>query len=166
MVQDGTAIGMGLATSVSRLKESEAKSRVVILLTDGDNNAGSVSPETAADIAKTFGIRVYTIGVGTKGKAKYPVQTPFGMRSQYIEVKINEQLLTKIAEITDGKYFRATNTKSLSDIYKQIDELEKTKVDVAYYSNYTEKYYPFAIAALVLLFFEMLLRFTIFRKLP
>lgn len=166
MVQDGTAIGMGLATSVSRLKESEAKSRVVILLTDGDNNSGSVSPETAAEIAKTFGIRVYTIGVGTKGKAKYPVQTPFGTRTQYIDVKLDEAMLTKIADITDGKYFRATNNKSLADIYKQIDELEKTKVDVAYFSNHTELYYPYAIAAIALLFFEMLLRFTIFRKLP
>lgn len=166
MVQDGTAIGMGLATSVSRLKESEAKSRVIILLTDGENNAGSVSPETAAEIAKTFGIRVYTIGVGTKGKAKYPVQTPFGMRSQYIDVKIDEAMLTKIADITDGKYFRATNNKSLANIYKQIDELEKTKVDVAYFSNYTEMYYPYAMVALSLLFLEILLRFTIFRKLP
>jgi Ca-activated chloride channel homolog len=166
MVQDGTAIGMGLATSVSRLKESEAKSRVVILLTDGDNNSGSVSPETAAEIAKTFGIRVYTIGVGTKGKAKYPVQTPFGTRTQYIDVKLDEAMLTKIADITDGKYFRATNNKSLADIYKQIDELEKTKVDVAYFSNHTELYYPYAIAAIALLFFEMLLRLTIFRKLP
>jgi len=166
MVQDGTAIGMGLATSVSRLKESEAKSRVVILLTDGDNNSGSVSPETAAEIAKTFGIRVYTIGVGTKGKAKYPVQTPFGTRTQYIDVKLDEAMLTKIADITDGKYFRATNNKSLAVIYKQIDELEKTKVDVAYFSNHTELYYPYAIAAIALLFFEMLLRFTIFRKLP
>lgn len=166
MVQDGTAIGMGLATSVSRLKESEAKSRVIILLTDGDNNAGSVSPETAAEIAKTFGIRVYTIGVGTKGKAKYPVKTPYGMRSQYIEVKLNETLLNKIAEITDGKYFRAVDTKSLYDIYKQIDELEKTKVDVAYYSNFNEEYHLFGIAALILLFLELILRFTIFRKLP
>ncbi len=166
MVQDGTAIGMGLATSVSRLKESEAKSRVVILLTDGDNNSGSVSPETAAEIAKTFGIRVYTIGVGTKGKAKYPVQTPFGTRTQYIDVKLDEAILTKIADITDGKYFRATNNKSLADIYEQIDELEKTKVDVAYFSNHTELYYPYAIAAIALLFIEMLLRFTIFRKLP
>lgn len=166
MVQDGTAIGMGLATSVSRLKDSKAKSRVVILLTDGDNNAGSVSPETAAEIAKTFGIRVYTIGVGTKGKAKYPVKTPFGMTSQYIEVNINEPLLTKIADITDGKYFRATDTKSLEDIYKQIDQLEKTKVDVAYFSSYTELYYPYAIAAIALFLLEILLRYTIFRKLP
>jgi len=166
MVQDGTAIGMGLATSVSRLKESEAKSRVIILLTDGDNNAGSVSPETAAEIAKTFGIRVYTIGVGTKGKAKYPVKTPYGMRSQYIEVKLNESLLTKIADITEGKYFRAVNTKSLSNIYKQIDDLEKTKVDVAYYSNFNEEYYIFGIIAIGLLFLELLLKFTLFRKLP
>ncbi|TNE35993.1 VWA domain-containing protein [bacterium] len=166
MVQDGTAIGMGLATSVSRLKDSKAKSRVVILLTDGDNNAGSVSPETAAEIAKTFGIRVYTIGVGTKGKAKYPVKTPFGMTSQYIEVNINEPLLTNIADITDGKYFRATDTKSLESIYKQIDQLEKTKVDVAYFSSYTELFYPIAIAVIVLFLIEILLRFTIFRKLP
>ena len=166
MVQDGTAIGMGLATSVSRLKDSKAKSRVVILLTDGDNNAGSVSPETAAEIAKTFGIRVYTIGVGTKGKAKYPVKTPFGMTSQYIEVNINEPLLTNIADITDGKYFRATDTKSLESIYKQIDQLEKTKVDVAYFSSYTELFYPTAIAVIVLFLIEILLRFTIFRKLP
>lgn len=166
IMEDGTAIGMGLATSVSRLKDSKAKSRVIILLTDGDNNAGSVSPETAAEIAQSFGIRVYTIAVGTKGKAPYPVQTPFGQRTQMVEVKINEELLTKIAEITDGRYFRATDTESLSKIYETIDELEKTKIDVAYFSNYNEEFYPYAMAAIGLLFLELLLRFTIFRKIP
>lgn len=165
LLQDGTAIGMGLATAVARLKDSKAKSKVVILLTDGDNNAGSVSPETAAEIAKTYGVRVYTIAVGTRGMAKYPVQTPFGMTTQLMKVDVNEPLLTKIADITGGKYFRATDNKSLEKIYKQIDKLEKTKVDVAYYTNFTELYYPFAIAAIVLFFAEIILRYTIFRKL-
>lgn len=167
MVKDGTAIGMGLATSVSRLKDLESKSKVVILLTDGENNAGSVSPGTAAEIAKTFGIRVYTIGVGTTGKAPITVKDRFG-RSRKImqEVKIDEELLNKISDITEGEYFRAKNNDALKDIYSRIDEMEKIEVDISYFSNYTEEFLPFAIAAGVLLLLDFLLRISIFRKLP
>lgn len=166
MIEDGTAIGSGLATAVNRLKDSEAKSKVIILLTDGVNNSGNISPESAADIAATFGIRVYTIGVGSMGTAPYPFETPFGTRYQNVEVKIDEGILKSIANVTGGQYFRATNTKALKSIYKQIDEMEKTKVDVAYFSKYTEEYLPFAIVAFALLFLELFLGMTIFRKLP
>lgn len=161
-----TAIGMGLANAVNRLKESNAKSKVVILLTDGSNNTGEIDPLTAAELAKTFGIRVYTIGVGTKGSAPYPVQTAFGTRRQMIEVDIDEGTLKRISGMTDGKYFRATDNKSLKAVYEEIDQLEKTKIQVKEYSKKQEEYLPFAIAALALLIFEILLRNTILRHNP
>lgn len=165
MLEDGTAIGMGLATSVKRLKDSEAISKVVILLTDGDNNSGSIAPVTAAEIAKEFGVRVYTIGVGTRGTAPYPQVDPFG-RTVYtdMEVKINEELLTEIADMTGGRYFRATDNASLEDVYKEIDELEKSKIDVTEYRKRKEEFLPFAIAALLLLAFEVLLKQTVLRS--
>jgi Ca-activated chloride channel family protein len=166
MLQDGTAIGMGLATAVNRLKESKAKSKVVILLTDGVNNTGFVAPLTAAEIAETFDIRVYTIGVGSRGKAPYPFKTRFGTQYRNVKVEIDEEILRKIAETTDGKYFRATNNKALREIYEEIDRMEKTKIDVSYFTRHSEEFLPFAIAAVILLFLEILLRYTVFRSIP
>lgn len=166
MIEDGTAIGMGLATSVTRLQNSKAKSKIVILLTDGKNNRGFVAPLTAAEIAEEFDIKVYTIGVGTKGKAPYPVQTPFGTRYQNIDVDIDEDLLTDLAEATNGKYFRATDNKGLSEIYSEIDQLEKTEIDVSSFTRYSEEFEPFLIAALMLISLELLLRYTVFRTYP
>jgi len=166
MIEDGTAIGMGLATSVSRLKDSKAKSKVIILLTDGINNMGFISPQTAAEIAHTYGIKVYTIGVGTLGEAPYPFQTPFGVQYQKIDVKIDEGILREIAKITGGKYFRATDTKSLEQIYQEIDKMEKSKIDVAYFTKKTEEYLPFTIAGFVFIFLSIFLNYTVFRKLP
>jgi Ca-activated chloride channel family protein len=166
MIQDGTAIGMGLATAVNRLKDSKAKSKVVILLTDGVNNAGFVAPGTAAEIAKTFGVRVYTIGVGTKGMAPYPFQTPFGVQYRNIDVQIDEGVLKEIADITNGKYFRATNNKSLEDIYSEIDEMEKTKIDETIFSTYHEEFFAYALAAGILFVIEMLLRYLVFKRIP
>lgn len=154
MVDDGTAIGMGLATAVNRLKDSEAKSKVVILLTDGSNNMGSIPPITAAEIAKQFNIRVYTVGIGTKGFAPYPVQTPYGIQYQRMPVDVDEATLTKIANTTGGKYFRATDNEKLKSIYEQIDKLEKAKIDVTQYHKKTELYLPFALAALLFLVLE------------
>lgn len=166
MIEDGTAIGNGLATAVSRLKESNAISRVVILLTDGDNNRGEIAPVTAAELAKTFGIRVYTVGVGTMGTAPYPVQTPFGVQVRDMEVKIDEPTLQKIAAATDGKYFRATNNTSLADIYKEIDKLEKSKMEVHEFSKKEEQYLKHAIAGALLLIIGLGLKITIFRNIP
>lgn len=166
LIEDGTAIGMGLATAVNRLKESKAKSKVIILLTDGVNNTGLISPETAADIAATFQIRVYTIGVGTKGYAPYPVQTPFGIQMQNMKVQIDENLLRKIANLTGGKYFRATNNRALKRIYNEIDKMEKTKVDVSIFTRKNEEFFPFALAAGLLFLLELLLRLIVFRKIP
>ena len=166
MIEDGTAIGNGLATAVSRLKESNAISRVVILLTDGDNNRGEIAPVTAAELAKTFGIRVYTVGVGTMGTAPYPVQTPFGVQVRDMEVKIDEPTLQKIAAATDGKYFRATNNTSLADIYKEIDKLEKSKMEVHEFSKKEEQYLKHAIAGALLLIIALGLKITIFRNIP
>lgn len=166
MLADGTAIGMGLATAVSRIKESKAKSKVIILLTDGMNNYGAISPEKAAELAQTFGVRVYTIGVGTQGVAQIPVQTPLGARMQEMEVKIDEVLLQSIADKTGGKYFRATNNKSLEAIYGEIDEMEKTIMEVRHYTQRTDEYFPYALAALVLLLLEVVLRNTLFRTIP
>lgn len=172
MLEDGTAIGTGLATSVNRLKESNAKSKVIILLTDGVNNTGFVAPQTAAEIAKTFDIRVYTIGVGTKGKAPYPqkMRNPFTgeifTRTVQVDVEIDEKTLQEIAATTDGHYFRATNNKSLEEIYKEIDEMEKTKIDVAYFSRHHEEFLPFALIAGGLFLLEILLRYTVFRPIP
>jgi Ca-activated chloride channel family protein len=166
MIEDGTAIGMGLATSVSRLKDSKAKSKVIILLTDGINNTGFISPQTAAEIAHTFSIKTYTIGVGTMGTAPYPFQTPFGVQYQQVDVKIDEGILKEIAGITGGKYFRATNTKSLEEIYKEIDKMEKSKIDVAYFTKKTEDYLPYTLAGLAFIFMSIFFNYTIFRKIP
>lgn len=166
MLSDGTAIGEGLATAVTRIKDSPTKSKVIILLTDGENNVGSVSPETAGEIAQAFGIRVYTIGVGRNGTAPFPFQTPFGIQYQNVEVRIDEPVLKKISATTDGKYFRATDNKKLDAIYKEIDKLEKTKVEVTEFRRYTEEFMPFAIASVILLALEFLLRLTVFRRIP
>ena len=163
MVNDGTAIGMGLATAVNRLKDSEAKSKVVILLTDGSNNGGSIPPITAAEIAKQFNIRVYTVGIGTKGFAPYPVQTPAGIQYQKIPVDVDEVTLSKIAHITGGKYFRATDNEKLKSIYEQIDQLEKAKIDVTQYHKKTESFLPFAILALFFLLTEFALKNTLLK---
>jgi Ca-activated chloride channel family protein len=166
MIEDGTAIGNGLATAVSRLKESTAISKVVILLTDGENNRGEIAPVTAAELAKTYGIRVYTVGVGTIGTAPYPVQTPFGVQVRDMDVKIDEATLQKIAETTDGKYFRATNNTKLAEIYKEIDKLEKSKMDVHEFSKKEEEYLKFALAGALFLLLGLFLKITIFRNIP
>ncbi len=163
MIQDGTAIGDGLATAVNRLKESEAISKVIILLTDGVNNAGSVDPLSAAEIAKLYGIRIYTIGVGTIGMAPYPVQTPYGVQYQEVEVKIDEELLKQVTAMTDGKYFRATSNKKLQEIYAEIDQLEKSKIDVTEFRRKNEEFLPLALLAFLLFTIEIILRKTIFR---
>jgi Ca-activated chloride channel homolog len=166
MVEDGTAIGMALATALNRLRESEAKSKVVILLTDGQNNRGELDPVTAAHAAQALGIRVYTVGVGTRGYAPYPVNTPFGKQYQNVEVNIDEDMLKEIASLTGGKYFRATNEKALHDIYREIDQLERTKVNVEEYRRVAEVFYPWLWAALALLSIESILSLTVLRKLP
>ena len=168
IIADGTAIGMGLATAVNRIKQSQAKSKVVILMTDGVNNAGSVAPLTAAEIAKTFGVRVYTIGVGTRGKALSPVAVyPNGLyQYDYVDVEIDEKMLTDIADITGGKYYRATDRAKLEEIYNDIDKLEKTKIEERSFTKKAEHYRPFALAAAILLALEILLRYTVFRKIP
>ena len=167
LIEDGTAIGMGLANAVSRLKDSKAKSRVVILLTDGSNNRGDISPLTAAEIAKSFGIRVYTIGVGTNGTARYPYPMPGG-GVQYVNlpVEIDTKTLSSIAASTDGDFYRATNTQELRGIYKEIDKLEKSKLNVKKYSRRYEAYQPFALAAFIMLLLAVLFRITIFRRIP
>jgi Ca-activated chloride channel family protein len=166
MVEDGTAIGMAIAQGVNRLKDSKAKSKVMILLTDGVNNRGEIDPLTAAQIAQTFGIRMYTIGVGTQGEAPYPVMTPFGKRYQNIPVDVDEKTLQQIAELTHGQYFRATNNKSLKQIYSEIDEMEKTKIEVKAYRSYTELFYGWALAGLAAVLLDFLLGGTFFRKNP
>lgn len=166
MIEDGTAIGTGLATAVNRIKDSKAKSKVVILLTDGSNNRGQIAPVTAGEIAKSFGVRVYTIGVGSRGTAPYPFQTPYGIQYQDVEVDIDENTLQQIAQITGGSYFRATDTVSLGRIYQEIDQLEKTKIQVNEYSKKEELYHWFVWALLVCLLAEMLLRQTVFKSIP
>lgn len=166
MIEDGTAIGLGLANAVNRLRESKAKSKVIILLTDGVNNRGEIDPITAAQIAQSFGIRVYTVGVGTIGEAPYPVQTPFGIRYQMVPVEIDEKVLQQVAEMTEGKYFRATDNKKLRSIYQEIDRLEKTRIEVRSYRRYTELFYMFIMAALALLAADIVLTTTWLRKLP
>jgi len=166
MIEDGTAIGNGLATAVARLKDSEAISRVVILLTDGENNRGEVAPVTAAEIAKTFGIRVYTIGVGTIGTAPYPVQTQFGVQLRDMPVKIDEETLQKISSLTDGKYFRATGNTKLEEVYQEIDALEKSKIEVREFSRKSEEFMPFALLGALFLILSLFLRITIFRTIP
>jgi Ca-activated chloride channel family protein len=166
LIEDGTAIGMGLANAVSRLKDSKAKSKVVILLTDGSNNRGDLSPMTAAEIAKSFGVRVYTIGVGTNKVAPYPMSVAGGIQYVNIPVEIDTKMLSEIAAATDGEFYRATNNRELQNIYKEIDKLEKSKLNVKQFSKRYEAYQPYAIAAMLLLLLELLLRITIFRKLP
>jgi Ca-activated chloride channel family protein len=166
MVEDGTAIGLAIAQGVNRLKDSKAKSKVMILLTDGVNNKGEIDPVTAAQIAETFGIRIYTIGVGTIGEAPYPVQTPFGIRYQNVPVDVDEKTLQQIAIMTKGQYFRATNNRSLKAIYDEIDEMEKTRIEVKAYRSYTELFYGWVFAGVGALLLEFALSGTVLRKLP
>ncbi len=166
MINDGTALGDGLATAVSRLKDSKAKSRVVILLTDGVNNMGSVDPLSASDMAKLYGIRVYTIGIGTNGFAPYPFKTPFGVQYQNMEVKIDEALLRQISKATDGNYYRATNKTKLEGIFKDIDKLEKSKISVTEFDKRYEEFLPLVLLASLLLLIEILLRITIYKTIP
>ena len=166
LLEDGTAIGSGLATGVERLRSSVSKSKVIILLTDGENNGGLVDPNSAKEIAKSYGVRVYTVGVGTEGFAPVPVQTSSGVIMQREKVSIDEKLLTQIANETGGKYFRATDNESLGTIYKDIDRLEKSKFQVTTFTHYTEKFFPFILAAVMFLVLEWILRFTLFRKFP
>ncbi len=157
LIDDGTAIGNGLATAVARMKDSDAKSRVVILITDGVNNAGQITPQNAADIAKTYGVRVYTIGVGANGTAPYPVITPWGVQMQQVEVEIDEDLLRQIAQTTGGRYFRATDNTKLAEIYSEINKMEKARTTVDSFPVYKELFPPFALAAFVFLLLELLL---------
>jgi Ca-activated chloride channel family protein len=167
MLQDGTAIGMGLATSVDRLRTSKAKSKVIILLTDGVNNTGLIDPLTALEISKAFKIRVYTIGVGTIGKAPFPMTMPDGsIQMQMQDVQLDEPLMKKISSETGGKYFRATNNKELENIYSEIDKLEKTKVEITSYKRFAEHFFPLAMLALACMLLEVVLRYTAFRSLP
>lgn len=166
MIEDGTAIGLGLATGINRLRDSKAKSKVIILLTDGVNNRGEIDPITAAQIAQSFGIRVYTVGVGTIGEAPYPVPTPFGTRYQMVPVEIDEKVLKQVAEMTDGRYFRATDNRKLKAIYQEIDRLEKTRIEVRSYRRYSELFYAFVLAAVALLAVDAALSATWLRKLP
>jgi Ca-activated chloride channel family protein len=166
LLEDGTAIGSGLATGVDRLRNSPSKSKVIILLTDGENNGGLIDPNTAKEIAKSVGVRVYTIGMGTEGYAPVPVQTPAGVIMQREKVNIDEKLLTQIANETGGHYYRAKDNESLKGIYNEIDKLEKSKIEVNTIHRYTEQYFPFALAAAIFLFLELLLRWTILRKFP
>ena len=164
MIEDGTAIGDGLATSINRLKDSKAVSKVIILLTDGINNTGSLDPLSSTEIAKLYGIRIYTIGVGTEGQAPYPFQTPFGVQVQYTPVQIDEELLQQVAAQTDGKYFRATSNSKLREIYGEIDKLEKSKIDVTEYRKKKEEFLPYALLAFILITLEIILRNTIFKS--
>lgn len=167
MVEDGTAIGSGLGSSVDRLKNTKAKSKVVILLTDGRNNAGEIDPFTAAEIAKTLGIKVYTIGAGTKGLAPFPAIDLFGNTvMRQVKIDIDDDALREIAKITDGKYYRATDTESLKEIYRQIDKLEKTESEVTQYTEYSELFHYFLLPAFGLLLFELGLTKTKLRKIP
>ena len=166
LIDDGTAIGNGLATAVARLKDSDAKSKVVILLTDGMNNSGEVSPLMAAEIAKTYGVRVYTIGVGAMGEAPYPFMTPWGVQVQNVKVEIDEDLLRQIAEGTGGQYFRATNNTKLMDIYNEINQMEKTRTTVDSFPVYSELFMRFALIALAALLLELLFRFVVLRRVP
>ncbi len=166
MVEDGTAIGMGLASSIARLKDSKASSKVIILLTDGDNNRGDISPLTAADIAKSYGIRVYTIGVGKKGLAPYPMMVAGSVQYVQVPVDIDETTLRRIAQRTDGLFFRAENAKALQKIYKEIDQLERTKLSTKKFSKRYEAFMPFVVIALLSLLLEILLLSTILKRIP
>lgn len=166
LIEDGTAIGTGLATAVARLKDSDAKSRVVILLTDGVNNSGEITPQMAAEIAKTYGVRVYTIGVGAEGMAPYPVMTPWGIEVQNVRVEIDEDLLKNIAESTGGRYFRATDNTKLMEIYGEINKMEKDKITIDSFPVYKELFTGYGIAALVLLLLAFVLDMFVIRRLP
>lgn len=163
MIEDGTAIGLGLANAVNRMKDSPTKSKVIILLTDGSNNRGDISPQTAAEIAHTFGIRVYAVGVGSHGKARVPVQTPVGIQYMTMDSEFDENTLRNIAHTTGGEYFRATDNRSLQQIYEQIDQMEKTKIRVREYSKRIENFHPFLLAAALCLLIELLLRHCVLR---
>lgn len=166
IIEDGTAIGMGLANAISRLKDSQAKSKVIILLTDGSNNRGEISPMTAAEMAKSFGIRVYTIGVGTNGTAPYPVQGAFGKQYVNVAVEIDENVLRQIAQTASGQYYRATSNSKLKEVYEEIDKLERTKLQVKEFSKNQEEYQPLALALLLCLLLSVLLKQTILRTIP
>ncbi len=166
MVEDGTAIGMAIAQGVNRLKDSKAKSKVMILLTDGVNNRGEIDPLTAANIAQSFGIRIYTVGVGTIGEAPYPVQTPFGIRYQNMPVDVDEKTLKSIASMTGGNFYRATNNRTLKQIYAEIDKLEKTRIEVKSYRSYSDEFPPWAWVGLTGLLLEMGMAGVVLRKLP
>ena len=166
LIEDGTAIGNGLATAVARMKDSDAKSRVVILLTDGVNNRGEISPQMAAEIAKTYGIRVYTIGVGKEGMAPYPVMTPWGVEVQNVKVEIDEALLSEIAESTGGRYFRATDNTKLAEIYSEINKMEKARTTIDSFPIYKELFGRYALLALLALLLELMLNWFVIRRLP
>jgi Ca-activated chloride channel homolog len=166
MIADGTAIGLAIANGVNRLKDSKAKSKVTILLTDGVNNRGEIDPLTAARIAATYGIRIYTVGVGAHGEAPYPVQTQFGIRRQMVPVDIDEKVLTQVAEMTGGKYYRATDNRKLKAIYKEIDQLERTKIEVTAYKRYSELYEIWLLTGLIALMMEVGLTLSVLRKNP
>ena len=166
LIEDGTAIGNGLATAVARMKDSDAKSRVVILLTDGVNNRGEISPQMAAEIAKTYGVRVYTIGVGANGVAPYPVMTPWGVEVQNVKVEIDEALLSEIAEATGGRYFRATDNTKLAEIYSEINKMEKARTTVDSFPVYKELFGLYALLALLALLMELLFNWFVIRRLP
>jgi Ca-activated chloride channel family protein len=166
MVEDGTAIGMAIAQGVNRLKDSKSKSKVMILLTDGVNNRGEIDPLTAAQIASTYKIRIYAVGVGTQGEAPYPTMTPFGKRYVNVPVDVDEKTLIKIAEMTGGQYFRATNNRTLKQIYQEIDQMEKTRIEVRSYRSYAELFVDWSWVALLGMVFEFLLAGTVLRKIP
>lgn len=166
MLEDRTAIGDGLATAINRIKDGPAKSKTIILLTDGTNNAGDIAPVTAAEIAATFGIRVYTIGVGTQGEALYPVQTPYGITYKPYPVEIDETTLRNIASKTGGEYFRATDKSALKDIFEEIDKLEKTKLSVTQFNKKEEVFMPWILLAFLLLCADIILRNTILKNIP
>ena len=166
LIEDGTAIGNGLATAVARMKDSDAKSRVIILLTDGVNNRGEISPQMAAEIAKTYGVRVYTIGVGKEGMAPYPAMTPWGVEIQQVKVEIDEKLLSEIAESTGGRYFRATDNTNLAEIYSEINKMEKARTTVDSFPIYKELFGKYALLALLALLLELVFNWFVIRRLP
>lgn len=166
LLEDGTAIGSGLSTSVDRIRNSGSKTKVIVLLTDGENNGGLIDPKTAKEIAKAFGIRVYTIGVGSEGYATQPENTPMGVVTQQVKVSIDEKLLSEIANETGGKYFRAKDNESLAGIYTEIDGLEKTKMEVINTIRFSDKFFPFIAAAIFFLLLELILRYMVLRKFP
>ncbi len=166
MLNDGTAIGSGLAMAVSRLRNSDAVSRVVILLTDGVNNCGEIAPYTAAEIAQTYGIRVYVIGIGSEGTAPYPFQTPYGVRFQQVDVQIDEELMQQVAQLTGGEYFRATNNAALEEIYEKIDALEKSKINIDEYLHKSEEFLLWGLLVLCFVGLEIVFRTLILRQLP